>query len=400
MSNSRTTFSSKPQPLVKNDSTYTVSACAFDNDAASAAHSLYQQMKNVSLSALVFHCCTSYQLDSLCEHLSLYFPNIPIIGCTSAGEITPEGYAKHSITAYGLNQLWFSVETFLLENLDTVTPKKIDDLVNEKLAMLKRKAVSSTPFEDHCFAFTLLDGLSAREELVIHALSLSLSNIPVVGGSAGDDQHFIDTKVFYNGRFYNNAAAIMVINTPCPFEVFSFHHLEPEQEKLVVTQADARHRRVHEFNAEPAAIEYCRINHLSLNELTPEVFALHPLSVQIGEKTYIRSIQQVNDDLSLTFFCAIEEGIVLTKMHSPGLVTHTSMMFNALSNKVGDINLIIGFDCIHRRVEIDERNLYEQMSPLYIKHNVIGFNTYGEQFNGLHLNHTCTGIAIGKPGDR
>jgi len=26
---------------------------------------------------------------------------------------------------------------------------------------------------------------------------------------------------------------------------------------------------------------------------------------------------------------------------------------------------------------------------------VIGFNTYGEQFNGMHLNQTFTGVAIG-----
>jgi len=37
---------------------------------------------------------------------------------------------------------------------------------------------------------------------------------------------------------------------------------------------------------------------------------------------------------------------------------------------------------------------------LYMEHNVIGFSTYGEQINGLHLNHTFTGVAIGYPRDQ
>ena len=28
--------------------------------------------------------------------------------------------------------------------------------------------------------------------------------------------------------------------------------------------------------------------------------------------------------------------------------------------------------------------------------SVVGFNTYGEQFNGMHINQTMTGVAIGR----
>jgi hypothetical protein len=30
-----------------------------------------------------------------------------------------------------------------------------------------------------------------------------------------------------------------------------------------------------------------------------------------------------------------------------------------------------------------------------MKNNTVGFNTYGEQFRGLHINQTLVGIAIG-----
>ena len=30
------------------------------------------------------------------------------------------------------------------------------------------------------------------------------------------------------------------------------------------------------------------------------------------------------------------------------------------------------------------------------RQRVIGFNTYGEQYNGMHVNQTFTGVAIGR----
>ena len=98
--------------------------------------------------------------------------------------------------------------------------------------------------------------------------------------------------------------------------------------------------------------------------------------------------------MSLTFFCAIDQGIVLTQMYSTGLVTHTHNMLKTLSEDIGPTELIIGYDCIHRRIEMEEHDLLPAISDLYRKHNVIGFSTYGEQFNDLHINHTFTGVAL------
>jgi hypothetical protein len=36
------------------------------------------------------------------------------------------------------------------------------------------------------------------------------------------------------------------------------------------------------------------------------------------------------------------------------------------------------------------------MAELYRKYNVVGFGTYGEQYQSMHLNQTLTGIAFGK----
>jgi hypothetical protein len=37
------------------------------------------------------------------------------------------------------------------------------------------------------------------------------------------------------------------------------------------------------------------------------------------------------------------------------------------------------------------------MSATLRRHRVVGFNSYGEQFNMLHVNQTFTGVAIYPP---
>jgi hypothetical protein len=35
------------------------------------------------------------------------------------------------------------------------------------------------------------------------------------------------------------------------------------------------------------------------------------------------------------------------------------------------------------------------VAEIFRNNNTIGFNSYGEQFHGVHVNQTLTGIAIG-----
>lgn len=360
---------------------------------ALAVREIYEGLGQGNPACIFFYCSADYCLDLLSREMKTLFGETRVIGCTSAGEITPLGCKQNSIAAFSLPTEQFAVETVLIRDLASFTTEQAEVVINGMVQRLKAQAVA--PLERNSFALSLLDGMSIREELVLNALSSGLQDIPLVGGSAGDNLYFVDTQIYYDGEFQTKAAVLALVNTTCPFVVFSSHHLVPQAEKLVVTSADPYQREVHEFNAEPAALEYCRINGLTIDDLNPEAFALHPLGVQFGDDIYIRSIQKVNEDLSLTFFCAIDVGVVLTRMNSVGLLPHARSVFSGITEEIGQPQLVIGYDCIHRRCELNHCAVVEKMSELYSKYNVIGFNTYGEQSEGMHLNHTFTGVAIG-----
>ncbi|MBU0781632.1 MAG: FIST C-terminal domain-containing protein, partial [Alphaproteobacteria bacterium] len=123
----------------------------------------------------------------------------------------------------------------------------------------------------------------------------------------------------------------------------------------------------------------------------------HPVVVRFGGHHHVRAIQRVTDDGALVFFSAIDEGMVLTLATSEPMAGHLESQFAALSAQAVP-DTIIAFDCILRRIEAEQKQQGGAVSRVLADHNVVGFSTYGEQYSGLHINQTMTGVAIYPPG--
>ena len=100
-------------------------------------------------------------------------------------------------------------------------------------------------------------------------------------------------------------------------------------------------------------------------------------------------------DGSLSFLCAIDEGIVVRIGEAVDPVTTVSRAFEDVRSIVPKPEVVLGCDCILRRIELEERGVAGEVARIYADNHVVGFNTYGEQFNAAHVNQTFTGVAIG-----
>ncbi len=372
-----------------------VTATSSAKDIELVAQELAAQLIHPHLGFVLFFCSAEYDLQGLGETLEQHFGGISLVGCTTAGEITPLGYGRGCVSAVGFDHRSFSIASGLIDEMDRFNLIDAQQLVERLIKDCRTNELVS--IKGHSFALTLLDGLSSREEVVLGALSAAFGSIPHFGGSAGDDNHLTHTHVYYGGQFHTGAAVVVLFNTWLDFEVFSTHHIQPCADKLVVTRADSTSRRVYELNAAPAAQEYAELIGVPLAALDHHVFAAHPLAVRISEQYYVRSIQRVNDDLSLSFYCAVENGIVLTAMQPGPLLPNLQSLFDGLRERLGPLLLTIGCDCFLRRLEIEDHDGVEAVSAFLRRQPVLGFNTYGEQFNGMHINQSFTGVAIGRP---
>jgi hypothetical protein len=202
--------------------------------------------------------------------------------------------------------------------------------------------------------------------------------------------------VFYDGQAHSDAAILIILKTALPFRLFKCDNFEPTTTKMVVTEADVERRVVKEINAEPAAEEYSRAVGIMDTKLDAFSFASHPVLVRVGGAYYARSIQQMNPDGSLSFFCAIDEGMVLTAAQPRNPIGAMHDLFAETRDEIGDVSIYIGFECVLRRLDAEQHQFARDMSELYRTNNVVGFHTYGEQYRSMHVNQTLTGVAIGK----
>lgn len=328
----------------------------------------------------------------LAARLAEAFPGMPVSGCSTAGEITPAGMTEGSILALAFPQQGFRVVSDVIEDIDHFGIERAGPIVRRLKASLDLGGGG----KNRAFALMLVDGLSNREEMLVAAVHWVIDDVQLIGGSAGDGLGFERTFVLHNGRVLTRSAVLIMVETQVPFRVFKTQNFEPTPIKLVVTAADPENRIVTELNAEPAAREYAAAIGLMPNDLGPFSFASYPLVVKVGGDYYCRSIRNMNPDGSLSFFCAIDEGLVFTVARPQDILRSTESRLGEIEAELGGkIDLVIGFDCMLRRLDAENRQIRRQLEDLYQRNHIVGFHTYGEQFNAMHLNQTLTGIAFG-----
>ena len=368
-------------------------------DPELAVQDICRQLDLPDLSGIVVFCSSRYALDALADALGTRSEGLTIVGCTSSGEITPDDLDEGTITAIGFPAKDFRLSSTCFENLDRFdaghAQQKVRSLVAEA-----GEATRHFAEQVHHAAIFLVDGLSHREEMLTLTLQDALGEVPLIGGSSGDGLDFRETFVFHDGRFRRDAAVVAILSSSRPMKVFRAQHYHPGVTKMVITAADTVTRVVHEINAEPAAEEYARLVGALPEDLSPAIFATHPPMVRAGGEYYVRSIQTANPDGSLTFYCAIDEGVVLTLGEAGDIIGGLERLFDDLDAAVGGIDRVLGFDCVLNSIEVGQRQLGSAVSALFAQRGVVGFNTYGEQYQALHVNQTFSGLAIGRADDR
>ncbi|HJV26370.1 MAG TPA: nitric oxide-sensing protein NosP [Aromatoleum sp.] len=362
-------------------------------DARTAVRELHQGLVQADTELVLFFCSSAYKLDELADEINGLFGNITVVGCTTAGEIGPLGYRDSSLSGVSFPADTCTAVTAALDDLKDFSIAHGKGVAQSLLQRLEQRTPGAG--FGNTFGFLLIDGLSIREEPVTRTLQAALGDIPLFGGSAGDDLKFERTWVFHEGRFRTDSAVLVLISTNLPFRTFKTQHFVSLDERLVVTEADADRRVVREINGLPAAEEYARLIGVNPDQLDPAHFAASPVVVVIDGTDYVRSIQRAEPDGSLTFYCAIDEGLVLRVARGTGLVSNLEKTLQGLKEEIGPPQLLLTCDCILRNLEISQDGSKAAVEELLRQNNAVGFSTYGEQYGGVHVNQTLTGIAIG-----
>ena len=368
----------------------------FSSDAPSSRAAIAEIAERIPFSdvALVaLFLAPNYDKDEAAAAIVECFGSTPVIGCTTAGEIAPDGYQRGGISGFALPEADFDVEVGCIDSIDEFEYRDGVGAASDVRHRLAARIPESSGI--NTFAFLLVDGMSRKEEQVVAAIHPSLGDIQLFGGSAGDGGEFQKSWVYHEGTFATKRATLTLVHTNRKFTVFRTQHFVSSGDRLVVTESDPSRRIVYEIDGEPAATAYAR--HLGIPEesLGATVFACHPVVVQMGGEYFVRSIMQHHPDGSIEFACAIDQGVVLRLAKGVDMVANLQESLHGLRERVGEPDLIIGCDCLFRRVEAEATDVRDALNEILRENHVVGFTSYGEQYNAVHVNQTLTGVAIG-----
>ena len=366
-------------------------------DTRIAVAELYSAVEQQDMDLVLFFCSRQYDLAALADEVNRRFAGVHVVGCTTAGEIGPAGCLDNSISGVSFSAAAFDTVSATLTDLRRSSARDAAALTQDLLQRLEQRKPDAS--DENTFALLLIDGLTGREEPVTRTLQHLLGDIQLVGGSAGDGVRFDEALVFADGQFRSDSAVVVLASTSMSFRPFKLQHFVATAQRVVITQADGASRTVTEIDGLPAATAYADLVDVEIESLGPMLFAAQPMVVLIDGTNYVRSIRSANADGSLTFFSSVEEGLVLRSACGVDIVENLEHGLAEIRESIDQLEVVIGFDCILRRMEYGRLGLLDRVERSMRANRVVGFNCYGEQYRGVHINQTMTGVAIGRCAD-
>lgn len=358
---------------------------------ADAVAELVNAIAQPDMAVVLFFASSRYDLEALGSALDKAF-SCPVVGCTSAGEfVSGHGYRNGSIVAASIRSDRLRVHTRLFTSLSTFTAAD----AGVAASALAAQTAGGQLVSESMFGLFLVDGLRMSEERMIAALQGAFGCVPIVGGSAGDDLRLNRTSVYHQGTFLSDAAVLALFETSLPFTVLQTQHFIRSDRRFEITSADPDSRTVFTMDGRRAAEVYAEALGVREEELDAELFSLHPLILRLGGRNYVRALRTATSDGALVFNSAIDQGLSLYLGTGNDIVANLE---NALYDSLVAVprpRLLIGCECVHRRLEVEAGGLTQQVRQVLDRMEYVGFHTYGEQVDSLHVNQTFTGIILG-----
>lgn len=352
---------------------------------------------------LIAFASEQYELQALVTGITERAPDVPLIGCSTAGEIATEGPGDAGVVVVALGGHGFSVAT------RCATEASADlRTAGERAA----ECVQEIDERPHRALIMLTDGLAGnQQEIVRGAHGVVGAGVPLVGGCAGDDLKMRRTFQFASGEVRTDAVVAAAVGSDAPIGIGVRHGWRRVGEPVLVTRSEGN--RVFELNEQPALDVYLeRLDAPEAARTDPAEFTqfalTHPLGVgrRSGED-HVRFIGGADfEDRSLACIAEVPPAAMAWFMEGDRdsvLAATDAACHDALAPLDGGPPLgLIAFDCIARRGVLGDTGIREEIQRLGSVAGgvpVAGFYTYGEiarthGSGGFH-NQTLVALAFG-----
>ncbi|MFN3197110.1 MAG: FIST signal transduction protein [Bradymonadia bacterium] len=367
------------------------SSATTETETDKVVSTIAADFEGIEPAAIVFFCSHTHDGAAISGGLKATYPEAEIIGCTTAGEFTEKLSVTGAVTAMAIpNSRTEQVVAALVKHEGKAADgvKAAAQGFASKIGEVDLRSLDPGRW----VGVVLIDGLHGSEEQVNAALGEASPLLNFVGGSAGDNLAFQSTQVFYNGESTDDGTALLLMEMSRPFEVVKTCSFTPMGKTFTITKADEATRTVYEFDGRPAVEAYAEALGVTPEQIDGSIFMRHPVGIMLEDKPWIRSPQQQADNGGIKFYCSIIEGMEVSLMQSTDLVAETRRALTEVARQLSEVNGILGFNCILRRLEMDSDDTHGAFTECFDAPTA-GFHTYGESWLG-HINQTLTAIVF------
>jgi hypothetical protein len=355
------------------------SADGSDRDAG--AHAVEQALLHDDLKLLIVFCPPSHDLRALVRQIRARSRDVPLIGCTTAGEIATSGPGKSSVVVAALGGHGFAIKT------------ELSTEASRDLRAAGAHAARCVPAEEdrpYRVLLLLTDGLAGdQQEIVRGAYAVLGSAVPLVGGCAGDELQMTRTYQLYGDQVVTDAVVAAGIASDAPLGIGVRHGWRRVGEPMLVTESDGN--RVYTLDDRPALDVY--LEHLDAAETARDEEALtrvaltHPLGLsgRSGEE-HVRFIGGADfSERLLSCIAEVPQGALAWIMEGDTksvLAATDAACSDSLAALNGHPPLgMLAFDCIARRGVLGDEGIQTEIDRLAESAGgapIAGFYTYGE----------------------
>ncbi len=342
-----------------------------------------EQIGTFNSKLIQFYASSTIDSKKISEEMYKAFNNTPCIGATTAGEIFSGKMLDKSIVVMVLgDQIVQDCKIEVLENINQGT-KVVDDAFE---SFEQYFGVSASDLDPKKYVgIALVDGLSNQEEKIYERIG-DLTNIYLVGGSAGDDLMYEKTYVYANGKSYNNAAVLTIIRCVNEFDVIKTQSFKEIGKKVKITKADEEKRIVYTINNENATDLYTKILGKE-NEKPEALFPKYAFGLKIEQNNYLVRSAVKTIDKSIMFGCSLKNNMEYEIIESQNVIEKTKKDLDEVLNKINNASAIICFNCVSRKLDLIQKNQLNDYGNIFKDIPTVGFNCYGECYIG-HINHS------------
>jgi hypothetical protein len=350
---------------------------------------------------LIVFCSISHDLPALLLQIRARSA-VPLIGCSTAGEIATTGPGEASVVVTALGGEGFRVET-------AVAPDASRDL--HAAGAQVAACLPTVEGHPHRVLLLLTDAYAGdQQEIVRGAYGVLGAGVPLVGGCAGDDLRMTRTFQLFGDRVLTDSVVAAGIASDAPFGVGVRHGWRKVGEPMLVTRS--RGNRVYSLDNEPALDIY--LERLGMQapadgsqEELARIALTHPLGLsrRTGEE-HVRFISGGDfAERSLSCIAEVPQGGLVWIMDGDAdsvLGASDGACQDSLAALQGRPPIgMLAFDCIARRGVLGDAGIRTEIGRLAASAGgapVAGFYTYGEiartrGMSGFH-NQTLVMLSI------